>query len=153
MEVRVDTYITIAEALKYIKNEIPKEFSEIYDDFSNLEQSRQEYLLKKATRKINKYIVGIDCDGLVFPLSFQSAVPEDVKIAQALEAAAMYQEAKQGNSMNGSESVGVVAESEKTASVTFLERHVIEQAKSPFVVPQIINMLSMYKRNKFSTLI
>lgn len=149
MEVGVDTYITIAEALEYIKNEIPI----LYDDFSDLEESRQEYYLKKSAKKIDKYIVGIDCVEMVFPLNFQPVVPLDVKIAQALEAVAMYTEAKEGNSINGSESVGVVTESEKTASVTFLERHIVEQAKSPFIVPQIINMLSMYKRNKFSTLI
>jgi len=153
MTVGVDSYIDIAEALEIIKNEMPEGFTQVYDDFKNLDQDQQEYLLKKATRKINKYIVGLDCEGLVFPLSFQNAVPQDVKVAEALEAAAMYQEAKAGNNMNGNGNAGILSESEKTASVTFLAKYASQQAESPFIVLQIINMLSMYKRNKFFTLI
>ena len=148
MTVGIDTYVTIAEALDILKIEDP----DLFQLFYNAEQIEQEKLLTESAKKINNYVLGYDCIGMVFPLSFQNIVPKDIKIAQALEASAMYKKFLNSNNSQNSRNTMVISKSEKANDVLFYEKYA-SSVENPFIVSQIINMLNLYKNNSISTIV
>ena len=148
MTVGIDTYVTIAEAVDILKIEDP----DLFKLFSNAMQIEQEKLLTESAKKINNYVLEYDCIGMVFPLSFQNIVPEDIKIAQALEAAAMYKEFLSSNNSQNNMNTMVISKSENANDILFYERYT-SSVKNPFIVSQIINMLNLYKNDSLSTII
>lgn len=84
LTIGTDSYITVAEADKYLK------FVDDSDAWFNLDDDKKELNLRRAAWNIdalplNSYKSSI-YQNMQFPRGFEKEVPEQVKLAQALEA-------------------------------------------------------------------
>ncbi len=107
-----NSYVTYDEAIEYLRLEGL--------ETSDLEKGKFEYSLIKATSKIEQLNIKTLCTGkgnLKFPLLYQSEIPLEVELCCTLEA--YYMALGKISEELEMFKKGILAQSEKTASVTF----------------------------------
>lgn len=137
----INSYITVEEAEELLKLEKPEEA----EKFRNLDTKVKEYNLIKATSKIESLNIPREerREGLIFPLPYQKGViPLEVKLCCILEA--LYMATNQITIELEKFKSGIIAQSEKTASVTFDISMINKYKEIPFVNLEAYKLIENY---------
>ena len=135
----INSYITVEEAEELLKLEKPEEA----EKFRNLDTKVKEYNLIKATSKIESLNIPREerGEGLIFPLPYQKG-PLEVKLCCILEA--LYMATNQITIELEKFKSGIIAQSEKTASVTFDISMINKYKEIPFVNLEAYKLIENY---------
>lgn len=139
------SYLTVEEAEKILEFELKE-----YLEYSKFSPEKKQYFLDKATAKINSLDIAYRGSAEnAFPLIYQKEIGADIKIACALESAYMALN-KESDILLPYRS-GIIAESDKTASVTYNSGNKLEElAKYGFNNLESIKTLERYIRKSVS---
>lgn len=135
------SYLTVEEAEKILEFEL-----EDYSKYSIFSTEKKQYFLDKATDKINSLDIAYRGSAEnTFPLIYQKEIGADIKIACALESA--YMALSKESDILLPYTSGIIAESDKTASVTYNSGNKLEElAKYGFNNLEAIKILERYIR-------